>query len=123
VKQFTDYTNRWKTKSDEARGQFQDASSVNAGDIPAAIAIDSYSKVSPGKLAAQDAEADVFKPELPRPPKADGDSRRIAFTRPLADISLLASEMLEDEDAKPSQVGEACFDSQLSKYKKANRKS
>src|SRR5262249_20230505 len=122
-KQFTDYTNSWKAHTDEAKGQFQDAAPVPAADIPAKIPTASYTKVSPKKLAAEDAEADVFKPELPRPLKESADTRRIVFTRPTSDISLLARQMLEDESATPGQVGEACFDAQLEKHKRPKRKS
>lgn len=122
VKQFTAFTNWWKSRTDEVGVQFHQAASVNAGDIPSGIPKGSYSKVSPKKLATDDAEATVFKPELPRPPKENGDTRRIVFTRPLADISLLAREMLDDEDTEPGQVGEACFDAQLEIYKRARRR-
>jgi hypothetical protein len=123
LKQFTDYTYRWKARDSETRNQFQDAAPVPTADIPAAIPTGSYSKVSSKKLAKEDAEADVFKPVLPKPPKEESDSRRIVFTRPLADIMLLASEMLDDESATPGEVGEACFDVQLEKHKKPKRKS
>ncbi len=123
VKQFTDYTNRWKARTDETKSQFREAKPRAASEIPAAIPTGSYTKVSPKKLAAEDAEADVFRPDLPKPSREDGDTRRIVFIRPLSDIALLAEEFLEDADATPGQVGEACFDAQLAKYKKAKRKS
>jgi hypothetical protein len=123
VKQFTDYTNKWKTRTDETKGQFQHALPRAAAEIPDAIPKESYAKVSKRRLATDDAEAAVFTPELPSPPKENNDNRRIAFTRPLDDITLLAKEFLEDEEAKPGQVGEACFDAQLEKHKKAKRKS
>ena len=123
VKQFTDYTNRWKGKTEEARQQFKAAMPVNAGDVANLISKEHFKVVSPRKLTAQGSSAQVYKPELPMPPKDNDDMRRIAFTRPLIDITFLAREMLADEEAKAGQVGEACFDAQLEKHRKANRKS
>jgi hypothetical protein len=123
VKQFTDYTNKWKSRSEDTKAQFQNSAPKTASDIADALPRESFTKVPAKRLAAGDSEATVFSPDLPKPPKEDSDTRRIVFTRPLADIVLLAKEFLEDEEAKPGQVGEACFDAQLEKHKKAKRKS
>jgi len=122
VKQFTDYTNQWKTRMEEAREQFDDTSALTAPDVVAAIPETSYHRVSGKRLAAEDAKAEEFKPELPKPSKESMHSRRIQFIRPESEVVLLARELLDDESALPSQVGEACFDQAVQKYKRAKRK-
>jgi hypothetical protein len=41
--------------------------------------------------------------------------KRISFTRHKDDISKVASKMLGDPKAKPTDVGAACFDEMLKK--------
>lgn len=123
TKKFTDYTNKWKSRSDDVREHFQGASSTPAAEIPKSIPGDSYKTVSPRKLAAGDAEAAEYEPSLPQPTSADSGTRIIRFTRPLPDIRAIAKGLLGDEEAKPGTVGEACFDDVLNRIRKSRRKS
>jgi len=119
MKQFTDYTNKWKARSDDARKHFGNTNSVNAAEIASAFRPAAFEVVNPRKLAAENAEAKVFRPELPRPASEKDDRRKIVFTRPSADVAFLAQAMLDDDTASPGQVGEACFDEQLKKHRKS----
>lgn len=53
---------------------------------------------------------------LPKPENAKPSARRIAFSREINEIRYLASSLFDQEDAKPSSVGEACFEEALAKY-------
>jgi Histidine kinase-, DNA gyrase B-, and HSP90-like ATPase len=123
TKKFTDYTNKWKTRTDEAREQFQGASPLPAGEIPTKIPHASFKKVSDRKLATEDSEAYEYQPTLPQPRNGDANTRIIRFTRPVTDIKAIAVGLLDDEEAKPGAVGEACFDDVLERIKKPRRKS
>lgn len=121
MKKFTDYTNRWKARMDEAKGQFEAATLRPAAEIPEALPKDGYKEISERKLG-DDAEAKEFQPSLPQPPKEKNDMRRISFSKSASDIRSVAKELMDDEDVAPSDVGEACFDSVLERVKKAKRK-
>jgi hypothetical protein len=50
---------------------------------------------------------------FPQPKGDRPSSRRIVFTRPNEDIKFISNALFESSDIKPSQVGEACFDTIL----------
>jgi hypothetical protein len=54
---------------------------------------------------------------FPQPKGDRPSSRRIVFTRPNEDIKFISNALFESSDIKPSQVGEACFDTILSAEK------
>lgn len=122
MRQFITYTNRWKAKMDEAKGQFEAATSRPAAEIPDAVPKDEFKKISSRKIG-EDAEAVEYQPALPQPPKEKSDLRRISFSKPVGEIRTVAKELLDDEDVAPSEVGEACFDSVLERAKRTKRKS
>jgi hypothetical protein len=121
TKKFTDYTNKWKSRTDDVRNQFHGTSATQAAEIAKTIPETSFKKVSAKKLATEDSEAFEFEPTLPQPPKAETDTRIIRYTRALPQIKVIAKGLLDDEDAKPSAVGEACFDDVLDRIKKSRR--
>ncbi len=108
VKRFTDYTNKWKGRLHETASQFREAKSRPATEVPQVIPADLYEKVTPARLAEEGARAEEFKPDLPLPPR-DDTMRRISFTKPVEEIREVARAILDDEDADPNDVGEACF--------------
>jgi hypothetical protein len=61
--------------------------------------------------------ADTYTPELPGP--ALSEMKRISFIRHQSQIAKLGGFLLDNPKAKPSSVGEACFDDL---YKKILRK-
>jgi hypothetical protein len=63
------------------------------------------------------AHAKRYEPNLPRP--APSEMRRISFARHRDDVAKLGEKLLDDPRAKPSDVGEACFDEML---KRATRR-
>lgn len=123
TKQFTEYTNRWKSRMEEAREHFQQAKPIPAGEVPTAVPPDGYKPVSGKRLAKEDASAEEFKPTLPKPPKEGQPVGRIQFSRPTAEVAFLAREMLDNEDAAPGEVGEECFNVQLEKYRRSKKSS
>ena len=50
---------------------------------------------------------------FPQPKGHRPSSRRIVFTRPNEDIKFISNALFDSSDMKPSQVGEACFDTIL----------
>ena len=122
MRKFITYTNQWKSKMDETKGQFEAATPRPASEIPDVIPQEGYKNISARKIG-DDAEAVEFQPSLPEPPKEKSDKRRISFSKSVNDIRLVAKDLVDDEDAPPSAVGEACFDSVLDKAKRAKRKS
>ena len=120
TKQFTDYTNRWKGRLEETREQFADAEPVPAVNVPEEVG--AYKNVSKRKLAEEDGSAEIYQPELPRPPAEESNSRKIVFSRPTEEIRLIAKSLLDDENAPPSQVGETCFEQVLDSIQRQRKK-
>jgi hypothetical protein len=120
TKQFTDYTNKWKGKLDEVKPHFADAEPLPAATIPKAVS--AGLKSIPKTSLPANAEADVFKPALPQPDKAESDKAKITFTRPVTEVRAVAKSLLDDEEAKPSQVGDACFQAALDAIPKSKKK-
>ncbi|MEL7512849.1 MAG: hypothetical protein AAGM27_11995 [Cyanobacteria bacterium J06554_3] len=50
----------------------------------------------------------VFRPNLPSPPPM-AQTKRIAFSKPIEEVRLVADYFFDDPDTPPSAVGEACF--------------
>jgi hypothetical protein len=119
TKQFTDYTNRWKGKLDETKNQFADAEPLPAAQIPKAVT----AGLKPKSNLPPDVAAAVYKPTLPQPDKAESDKVKIVFTRPVTEVRAVAKSLLDDEEAKPAEVGDACFQAALEEIPKPKKKS
>ncbi len=120
TKQFTDYTNKWKGKADEVKDQFTDAQLLPAAQIPKAVTA-GLKPVHKSKLPP-DVVADIFKPSLPQPEKTESDKVKITFTRSVTEVRAVAKSLLDDEEAKPPQVGDACFQAALDAIPKPKKK-
>jgi hypothetical protein len=55
---------------------------------------------------------------LPEPPNKTPTDRRVTFVKPIEEIRVVAKVLLDDEDARPGDVGAKCFDLALAKAKK-----
>jgi hypothetical protein len=55
---------------------------------------------------------------LPEPQNKTPSSRRVTFSKPAEEIRLVGKALLDDENAKPGDVGEKTFDLALAKAKK-----
>ena len=104
MKLFTDYTNRWKGRTDESRSQFE-APSLSLLELKVKA---SEVKMSPTRRSIPDSVQ--HKPELPRPLNLEPRKRRISFTKETDQVSRVASYLFDDPKAPPSDVGERCFD-------------
>ncbi|MEA4939157.1 MAG: ATP-binding protein [Christensenella sp.] len=108
---FTDYTNRWKGQNEGERVFSSVAHPIPVGKIFEAAetreeryAIDLHTTKT-GR---------VYNPSLPKPPN-DKLFRIIHYSRDIEEISDVTEYLFHDRDypAKPSQVGEICFERTL----------
>lgn len=106
LKQFTDFTNKWKNAPTEKAELSSQAQSVAARSIAAQIPPDRWSTVQKGLGGKK------FKPVLPLPVD-ENPHRQIRFSRPLSDVKRVASYLFDDEAVNPSNVGGKCFDDVL----------
>lgn len=107
LKQFTNFTNRWKGREKETVEDFKKMRRIEPVEIISKIPKDQWKTVrnSNGKERK-------FIPSLPRPEKTK-ENRRIAFYRPADEISLLGEYYFGDSETLPSEVGERCFKESL----------
>ena len=104
MKQFTDYTNRWKSRNEETVVDFEKLEKKSASEIIASVPKTEWKNVRKGP----DVKAKKYIPSLPVP-KQESQKRRIQFSKKITDIQRVAT-YLSEEDASPSEVGEKCFD-------------
>ena len=105
---FTDYTNKWKGRADEARKQ------INAG-VPLSF---EQIRTESGNLRFKALKksfpkGEQYRPSLPVPAKATSTKRRIAFSKDATEVRQLGEFLFEDPEYDPSGVGEKCFDIML----------
>jgi hypothetical protein len=55
---------------------------------------------------------------LPEPPSITPSSRRVTFSKPSEEIRLVGKALLDDDNAKPGDVGEKAFDLALARARK-----
>jgi len=113
-----DYTNQWKNQANSEQQQarhWEDARPMPLGKAIEAIALRTATKKS-------DEEGIEFNPKknkvLPEPPSKTPSARRVTFTKPVEEIRLVGKALLDDENARPGDVGEKAFDLILAKAKK-----
>jgi hypothetical protein len=113
------YTNDWKNhpRTDQKK-YWQDAQPLSLSKaIEAVSSRDETKKTTVMSPAGRESLTIEFNPRksdrLPKPDKKKPSSRRIIFSRPEEEIKKVATLLLDDPDAKPSAVGDACFDIQF----------
>lgn len=113
-----DYTNQWKNQASSEQqqaGHWEDSHAMPLSKAIAAVA---------QRKSAKKAEADSveFNPKkskvLPEPPSKTPTDRRITFTKPIEEIRIIGRALLDDENARPADVGSKCFDLALAKSKR-----
>ncbi len=111
---FTNYTNKWKGRElvQQARSQIDDAEPFGIEEIKHNVAKLRLSHVKSRLRGRQ------YKPTLPMPAHAAGDSRRISYSKPIAQIELVSDYLFESDGHTPSLVGERCFDEILKEARK-----
>jgi hypothetical protein len=113
-----DYTNQWKNQASSE--QLQARHWADARPMPLNRAIEAVTRRKATKRSDDDGVE--FNPKknkvLPEPPSKTPSSRRVTFSKPVEEIRLLGRALLDDEDARPGDVGEKAFDLALAKAKK-----
>ena len=101
---FTDYTNKWKGRAEEAHQHIQQGNLRSLEEIK--IQAENLTFANTRSLPS----GNQYKPKLPLPRKLEPTKRRISFVKEVVKINAV-SEYLGDSDMTPSEVGETCFDS------------
>lgn len=113
-----DYTNDWKNQANAE--QQQAGAWEGARPMPLGKAIEAVAQRKATKKS--DDEGVEFNPKkskvLPEPPSKTPSSRRVTFSKPAEEIRLVGKVLLDDENARPGDVGEKAFDLALAKAKK-----
>lgn len=111
LKQFTDFTNKWKSPTEERAAAMRGAtSSYLAQDVEGHVD-DGQWKNNPGELKGK-----LFKPKLPKPKDID-PVKSIQFSRQLKEINEIR-EYFDDAGMSNSQVGTKCFEYVLQRARK-----
>jgi len=105
---FTSFTNKWKTREEEAKNMVLPVPSVSFTDLKKATANLEFHPVRVGLQGEQ------YKPRLPLPPE-DSITARISYWKEKVDIQKLAEELLPNVEELSDKeirrgVGEASFD-------------
>lgn len=103
---FTDYTNKWKERAEEAKKQIKEAGEPLSFDQIKAESI--HLKLSSTTRSVPPGEQ--YRPDLPLPKKLDPQTRRITYIKPVAEVRRVADYLFNEPDVEPSEVGERCFD-------------
>jgi len=105
---FTSFTNQWKAVTPKTLERvFEQSKPVGMAELSESLdrsLLRDVRKLDRGKR---------FAPELPSPPKATSNLRRISFRKTTPDIEAVSQFLLGSGDHTPSEVGEACFDEYL----------
>lgn len=104
---FVDYTNRWKTREDEAKAQVSPVPHITYSALKKQVEVLAFAPVKVGLEGVQ------YKPKLPKPSNNATDVR-LSYSREKATVFALAEKLLPDfQDLKerdvPRRVGEASF--------------
>ena len=101
---FTDYTNRWKARSEDAKKH------ISAGKPLSLEELKSESKRLQFSVTKRSIpEGSQYKPELPRPQRLERGTRRISFVKNSDEVDAVAEHLFEDKDVDASDVSEECF--------------
>lgn len=113
-----DYTNQWKNHASSEQQQAAHWEGSHAMPLSKAIAAVANRKASK-KTEADSVEFNPKKSKvLPEPPSKTPSDRRITFTKPVEEIRTIGRALLDDENARPADVGSKCFDLALAKSKR-----
>lgn len=110
LKLFTDFTNKWKGREEETNTYFENMVQKKPREILTLMDSSNFSSVR--KIEG----GQKHTPKLPVPVEKN-PIRRIVFTRHAEDIASLAMSLFDDQKAKPSDVGQRCFDLKLQEIK------
>ena len=105
---FTNYTNKWKAKADEAQEHIASGKPKTFDEIKTEssenLQLNAVRAGLPGKQ---------FKPKLPLPKPEPSTKKRITYIKDSEEIQVVQDYLFRDEEVKPARVGEKCFDEML----------
>ena len=101
---FTDYTNKWKGREEEAKELIQKGEKLSFEKIK-----EEAKGLSFRHIRTSFPPGYQYQPKLPLPLRPEPTNRRISFTREITKIRT-AGEYFGNPDMAPSGVGEKCFD-------------
>ena len=107
MKIFTNYTNRWKRRSNERKDRESSSDSMQPV-LPEEVATNSTLKFS---AIRKPIGGEQSKPSLPTP--ATYTDQWIKFSKPRSEIALMSLELFGTADGAPSDVGRECFERAL----------
>ncbi|MGD1118213.1 MAG: ATP-binding protein [Dehalococcoidales bacterium] len=110
---FTDFTNKWKGKEEEAKALIQQGERLSFEKIK-----EEAKNLHFHRTLRTFPSGDLYQPKLAMPVKPEPTSRRISFTKEMAKIRTVG-EYFGNRDMAPNGVGEKCFDKI---YEEASRK-
>lgn len=102
---FTNYTNKWKTDVKKSKEHMKSATLLSFSEIKTSSLIMPLSPVKKGPIFGEQ-----YKPTLPLPRPGERTRKRISFVRDIKEIQLVGDYLLDDENGKPSVIGEKCFE-------------
>lgn len=109
---FTDYTNKWKGRAEEAQKHIKEGKPLSFNEIKTET-----QRLHLNPTIRSFPPGEQYRPDLPLPKRLEPTRRRISFIKDVADIKAVA-EYFGDIDIEPSGVGEKCFDLLLKEARK-----
>lgn len=107
MKMFIDYTNQWKGQSEESKKYIESGNALSFEEIKAKTKTSALKLTETKKTMLPGKQ---LKPVLPTPKQFEVKTRRVAYTKSISDIELVAEHLFKDSEVAPAKVGEKCFD-------------
>ena len=105
MQMFTNYTNKWKGNADESKRHINSGNPYALDEIKKEAENLNLISVRSGLRGSQ------FKPKLPLPrQQEESTEKRISYIKESDDIQTVQNYLFGEEEVRPSQVGEECFE-------------
>ena len=104
---FTNYTNKWKGNVSESQQRIASGTSYTLEEIKTESKKLKLNSVRSGLQGKQ------FKPKLPLPEPESSSKKTISYSKDLDEIQIVQKYLFGEDEVRPSQVGEECFDQML----------
>lgn len=109
MKRFTSFTNTWKRREDETKGDFRALRQIRPTEVSQHVVSDKFTEIR--KHTGQ-GTGRYYAPELPKPVERT-KTRRVCFSAIDDEIEVVAEYLFDDLHADRNAVGRACFDEVL----------
>ena len=107
MQMFTNYTNKWKRNASESQQHIDSGHPYTLDEIKEEA---EKLKLNPVKSGLR---GEQFKPKLPLPKWKGPTKKQISYSKDSDDIQTVQKYLFGEEEVRPSQVGEECFDQML----------